>query len=72
MGRADFTYNIRENPEAAHEINVLLRLYYQLKKERNATNHAGDHENRSDLDTIKNALECYIRLYNHILGLLHH
>ena len=52
-------------------INVLIRLYHQLKRERNATNHAGDHENRSDLATIKKALECYIRLYNHILELLH-
>lgn len=66
-----YYFNVYENPAAAHEINVLIRLYHQLKRERNATNHAGDHENRSDLATIKNALECYIRLYNHILELLH-
>lgn len=69
--KVKFYYIVYENEKASHEINVLLRLYLQLKKERNATNHAGSNKSRNSLDTIKNALECYIRLYNRILVILH-
>ena len=64
-------YIVYENPAAVREINVLIRLHLQLKKERNATNHAGESESRSSLDIIKNALECYVLLYNKILKILH-
>ena len=43
----------------------------QLKQERNATNHAGESEERSSIKTIQNALKCYIILYNDILKKLH-
>lgn len=64
-------YLVYENPAAAPKINVLIRLHLQLKKERNATHHAGESESRSSLDIIKNALECYVLLYNNILKILH-
>lgn len=79
----EFFY-IRENPAVIKEktadsdkiinvsdmINVLIRLHMQLKQERNATNHAGENETRSSVALIKNALECYIALYNRIVELL--
>lgn len=65
------SFYIQENPAAVHEINVFIRLHMQLKQERNATNHAGEDEERSSIAVIQNALKCYIVLYNAIIKKLH-
>ena len=65
------SYNIREQKSARNEINVFIRLHMQLKQIRNETNHAGDDDERFNVDIIRNALNVYVDLYKTILKKLH-